>query len=98
MVSRTLRCLWQGRTPLCPTDHVRLGEIVRYGRSPDGGLYFLRICPKCGRRVRCDKDAATLEPRPNGTAPGFEQLVLNLDEPSRPQPAKPRRRVRRGAI
>ena len=97
-MSRALRCRWQGRTPLCPVDHVRLGDIVRYGRAEHGGLYFLRVCPKCGRRVRCDKDLATLEPRADGTAPGCEQLLLDFNAPSPTPPRQRRRRVRRGAV
>ena|GEM_PF-2909457 len=97
-MSRMVECLWQGRVPLCPVDRVRLGEVVRYGQGDSGVVYFVRVCPQCGRRVRCDRDLTTLEPRPGSSPEGAEQLTLDLSAPSTSTPSRRRRRVRRSVV
>jgi len=97
-LSRILECLWQGRVPLCPADRVRLGHVVRYGQGDSGVVFFVRVCPQCGRRVRCDRDLATLEPRPGSRPDGAEQLTLDLSSAPTARPARRSRRVRRSVV
>lgn len=96
-MSRTVECLWQGRVPLCPVDRVRLGDVVRYGQADTGVVYFVRVCPKCGRRVRCDRDLASLEPHAGHRQEGAEQLTLDFSQPAA-APVRRRRRVRRSVV